>query len=159
MCCVRESFMRVILRSLLFVVFSKGQTITGLYRFLAKGGGYVMVETQATVIYNTRTEKPEHVVCVNYVVRYAIRGIVQGIMSKLYAYMIPETVLQTEKLKCVAFVVSYGLVGLSQGIMGKEQEINIKCGVFCGILELCLMSSASARFAGRALWVTGEDDG
>ena len=51
-------------------MFSKGQTETGMYRFLAKHGGYVWVQTQATVIYNTKTEKPEYVVCVNYVIRY-----------------------------------------------------------------------------------------
>ncbi|ELU17358.1 hypothetical protein CAPTEDRAFT_72408, partial [Capitella teleta] len=48
-------------------LFSKGQTVTGKYRFLAKDGGYAWVETQATVIYDTRTEKPQCVVCVNFV--------------------------------------------------------------------------------------------
>eukprot|EP00914_Ancora_sagittata_P033881 GHVO01068457.1.p1 GENE.GHVO01068457.1~~GHVO01068457.1.p1 ORF type:complete len:762 (-),score=117.54 GHVO01068457.1:444-2465(-) len=49
-------------------LFSKGQTITGKYRFLAKDGGYAWVETQATVIYDSRTEKPQCVVCVNFVI-------------------------------------------------------------------------------------------
>lgn len=48
-------------------LFSKGQTVTGKYRFLARGGGYAWVETQATVIYDSRTEKPQCVVCVNFV--------------------------------------------------------------------------------------------
>nr|WNN25258.1 hypoxia-inducible factor 1 [Leptosynapta clarki] len=48
-------------------LFSKGQTSTGQYRFLAKKGGYVWLETQATVISNNKTNKPECVVCVNYV--------------------------------------------------------------------------------------------
>nr|WNN25249.1 hypoxia-inducible factor 1 [Glottidia pyramidata] len=48
-------------------LFSKGQTVTGQYRFLAKDGGYVWVVTEGTVIYNSRNQKPQCVVCVNYV--------------------------------------------------------------------------------------------
>nr|QOE88730.1 Hypoxia-inducible factor-1a m [Apostichopus japonicus] len=48
-------------------LFAKGQTSTGHYRFLAKEGGYVWLETQATVIYHSKTNKAECVVCVNYV--------------------------------------------------------------------------------------------
>ncbi|KAG9344794.1 hypothetical protein JZ751_010481 [Albula glossodonta] len=44
-----------------------GQVSTGQYRLLAKKGGYVWVETQATVIYNTKNSQPQCVVCVNYV--------------------------------------------------------------------------------------------
>jgi len=49
-------------------LFSKGQCQTGTYRYLAKFGGYAWVQTQATVIYNSRTEKPQCVICVNFVV-------------------------------------------------------------------------------------------
>ena len=59
----------LILIFLLILVFAKGQTETGMYRFLAKCGGYAWVQTQATIIYNAKTEKPEYVVCVNYVIR------------------------------------------------------------------------------------------
>jgi len=48
-------------------LFSKGQTATGAYRFLAYRGGYIWVVTQATVINNSRTQKPQSVVCVHYV--------------------------------------------------------------------------------------------
>ncbi|XP_075470956.1 hypoxia-inducible factor 1-alpha isoform X2 [Ascaphus truei] len=48
-------------------MFTKGQVTTGQYRMLAKQGGYVWVETQATVIYNTKNSQPQCVVCVNYV--------------------------------------------------------------------------------------------
>ena len=50
-------------------VFQKGQAVIGPYRFLAKYGGYAWLETQATVIYNPRTDKPQCVVCVNFVIR------------------------------------------------------------------------------------------
>uniref|UniRef100_A0A8C8M2H4 Uncharacterized protein n=1 Tax=Oncorhynchus tshawytscha TaxID=74940 RepID=A0A8C8M2H4_ONCTS len=46
---------------------SKGQAMSGQYRMLAKHGGYVWVETQGTVIYNSRNSQPQCIVCVNYV--------------------------------------------------------------------------------------------
>lgn len=49
-------------------LFAKGQVMTDRYRFLARNGGYVWVITQATIIYNNRTQRPESVVCVHYVV-------------------------------------------------------------------------------------------
>uniref|UniRef100_A0A3P9M2A3 Hypoxia-inducible factor 1-alpha n=1 Tax=Oryzias latipes TaxID=8090 RepID=A0A3P9M2A3_ORYLA len=48
-------------------LFAKGQVCTGRYRMLAKSGGFVWVETQATVIYNTKNSQPQCVVCVNFV--------------------------------------------------------------------------------------------
>ncbi|XP_048455951.1 hypoxia inducible factor 1 subunit alpha a isoform X3 [Rhincodon typus] len=48
-------------------LFTKGQATTGQYRMLGKEGGYVWVETQATVIYNSKNSQPQCVVCVNYV--------------------------------------------------------------------------------------------
>ncbi|KAL7992736.1 hypothetical protein Chor_016992 [Crotalus horridus] len=54
-------------------MFAKGQVTSGQYRMLAKQGGYVWVETQATVIYNTKNSQPQCIVCVNYV----LSGIVQ----------------------------------------------------------------------------------
>ncbi|XP_039757469.1 uncharacterized protein LOC120631873 isoform X2 [Pararge aegeria] len=48
-------------------LFSKGQCETGQYRFLAKTGGYVWVQTQATVI-TDKQQKPISVICVNYII-------------------------------------------------------------------------------------------
>ncbi|KAG7510798.1 hypoxia-inducible factor 1-alpha [Solea senegalensis] len=48
-------------------LFAKGQVSTGQYRMLAKSGGFVWVETQATVIYNNKNSQPQCVVCVNFV--------------------------------------------------------------------------------------------
>ncbi|CAG10538.1 unnamed protein product [Tetraodon nigroviridis] len=50
-------------------LFAKGQVCTGQYRMLAKRGGFVWLETQATVIYNTKNSQPQCVVCVNFVLR------------------------------------------------------------------------------------------
>ncbi|XP_072292659.1 endothelial PAS domain-containing protein 1-like isoform X3 [Eucyclogobius newberryi] len=46
---------------------SKGQAVSAQYRMLAKRGGYVWMETQGTVIYNSRNSQPQCVVCVHYV--------------------------------------------------------------------------------------------
>ncbi|KAK7103826.1 hypoxia-inducible factor 1-alpha-like isoform X2 [Littorina saxatilis] len=48
----------------------KGQTMTGQYRFLARGGGMAWVVTQATVIYNNRNQKAQWIVCVHYVLSH-----------------------------------------------------------------------------------------
>uniref|UniRef100_A0A9J8B8I8 Hypoxia-inducible factor 1-alpha n=1 Tax=Cyprinus carpio carpio TaxID=630221 RepID=A0A9J8B8I8_CYPCA len=48
-------------------LFVKGQVCTGQYRLLAKAGGFVWAETQATVIYNSKNSQPQCVVCVNYI--------------------------------------------------------------------------------------------
>uniref|UniRef100_A0A3Q0TGJ4 Hypoxia-inducible factor 1-alpha n=1 Tax=Amphilophus citrinellus TaxID=61819 RepID=A0A3Q0TGJ4_AMPCI len=48
-------------------LFAKGQVCTGQYRMLAKRGGFVWVETQATVIYSNKNSQPQCVVCVNFV--------------------------------------------------------------------------------------------
>ncbi|XP_062919669.1 hypoxia-inducible factor 3-alpha-like isoform X2 [Mobula hypostoma] len=49
------------------ILLNKGQVSSGQYRFLAKSGGYVWLETQATVIYSGDNLKPESIVCINYV--------------------------------------------------------------------------------------------
>ncbi|XP_043992501.1 endothelial PAS domain-containing protein 1b [Gambusia affinis] len=46
---------------------SKGQAVSSQYRMLAKNGGYIWVETQGTVIYNSRNSQPQCIVCINYV--------------------------------------------------------------------------------------------
>ncbi|XP_035240540.1 hypoxia inducible factor 1 subunit alpha, like [Anguilla anguilla] len=51
----------------LHILLAKGQVCTGHYRFLAKSGGFVWAETQATVIYNSKTSQPEAVVCLNFI--------------------------------------------------------------------------------------------
>lgn len=55
--------------SLPYAVCTKGQAVSGQYRMLAKNGGYVWVETQGTVIYNSRNSQPQCIVCINYVLR------------------------------------------------------------------------------------------
>nr|XP_020764027.1 single-minded homolog 1 [Odocoileus virginianus texanus] len=45
----------------------KGQVTTKYYRFLAKRGGWVWVQSYATIVHNSRSSRPHCVVSVNYV--------------------------------------------------------------------------------------------
>ncbi|XP_060903216.1 hypoxia inducible factor 1 subunit alpha, like isoform X2 [Labrus mixtus] len=51
----------------LHTLLSKGQVSTSCYRFLTNSGGFVWAQTQATVLYNSKTSKPEAVVCLNFI--------------------------------------------------------------------------------------------
>nr|CAG4645455.1 EOG090X0484 [Lynceus sp. MCZ IZ 141354] len=48
-------------------LFAKGQSQSPTYRFLARNGGYVWIETQATLLYGAKDSRPQAVVCVHYV--------------------------------------------------------------------------------------------
>jgi len=52
-------------------VFSKGQTVTGPYRYMARYGGYVWLETSASVVTESTFEEPQIVVCINHTFRSA----------------------------------------------------------------------------------------
>ncbi|XP_068562959.1 hypoxia inducible factor 1 subunit alpha, like [Cebidichthys violaceus] len=69
----------------LHTLLSKGQVSTRHYRFLANGGGFVWAETQATVLYSSRTSQPEAVVCLNYI---------------LSAVEQPDLVFSVEQTRC-----------------------------------------------------------
>lgn len=49
------------------VVLVKGQVTTKYYRFLAKHGGWVWVQSYATIVHNSRSSRPHCIVSVNYV--------------------------------------------------------------------------------------------
>ncbi|XP_068273408.1 hypoxia-inducible factor 3-alpha [Nyctibius grandis] len=58
-------------------LLSKGQAVTSQYRFLAKRGGFLWAQTQATVIANARSAQPEGIVCLHFVLsRVEQRGLV-----------------------------------------------------------------------------------
>ena len=49
------------------LVLVKGQVTTKYYRFLAKHGGWVWVQSYATIVHNSRSSRPHCIVSVNYV--------------------------------------------------------------------------------------------
>ncbi|RWS09503.1 Single minded-like protein, partial [Dinothrombium tinctorium] len=48
-------------------LLNKGQVTTRYYRFLTKGGGWVWMQSYATLVHNTRSSRPHCIVSVNYV--------------------------------------------------------------------------------------------
>lgn len=48
-------------------LFTKGQVSTKQYRMLAKHGGYIWMQTDATVIYNGCNTQPHCVICMNHI--------------------------------------------------------------------------------------------
>ncbi|XP_056142736.1 single-minded homolog 1-A [Lampris incognitus] len=49
------------------LLLMKGQVTTKYYRFLAKPGGWVWVQSYATIVHNSRSSRPHCIVSVNYV--------------------------------------------------------------------------------------------
>nr|XP_044990335.1 hypoxia-inducible factor 3-alpha [Jaculus jaculus] len=49
-------------------LLSKGQAVTGKYRFLARTGGYLWTQTQATVVSGGRGPESESVICVHFLI-------------------------------------------------------------------------------------------
>lgn len=49
-------------------MLSKGQAVTGQYRFLARSGGYLWTQTQATVVSGGRGPQSESIVCVHFLI-------------------------------------------------------------------------------------------
>ncbi|KAJ8985763.1 hypothetical protein NQ317_014416 [Molorchus minor] len=61
----------------------KGQVTTKYYRFLCKGGGWVWMQSYATIVHNSRSSRPHCIVSVNYVlsdfeVKELILNLAQG---------------------------------------------------------------------------------
>lgn len=50
-------------------VLVKGQVTTKYYRMLSKHGGWVWVQSYATIVHNSRSSRPHCIVSVNYVLR------------------------------------------------------------------------------------------
>ncbi|XP_071352045.1 hypoxia inducible factor 1 subunit alpha, like isoform X2 [Trachinotus anak] len=69
----------------LHTLLSKGQVSTSHYRFLANSGGFVWAETQATVLYSSKTSQPEAIVCLNFI---------------LSAVEQPDVVFSVEQTRC-----------------------------------------------------------
>lgn len=75
-----EEAMRVSHKTLV----EKGQTTTKYYRFLTKGGGWVWMQSYATMVHNARSSRPVCIVSVNYV---------------LTSIQCPETVLSLNQIE------------------------------------------------------------
>uniref|UniRef100_A0A3P9HD40 Hypoxia inducible factor 1 subunit alpha, like n=1 Tax=Oryzias latipes TaxID=8090 RepID=A0A3P9HD40_ORYLA len=82
----------------LHTLLSKGQVSTSHYRFLANNGGFVWAETQATVLYSSKTSQPEAIVCLNFIlssveqpdVVFSIEQTRSGLLSKTESPHTPQ---------------------------------------------------------------------
>ncbi|XP_025833288.1 single-minded homolog 2 [Agrilus planipennis] len=66
------------------ILLCKGQVTTKYFRFLCKGGGWVWMQSYATIVHNTRSSRPHCVVSVNYVLsdleaKDCILNVAQGV--------------------------------------------------------------------------------
>ncbi|XP_072523495.1 endothelial PAS domain-containing protein 1 [Salminus brasiliensis] len=85
---------------------AKGQAVSGKYRMLAKHGGYVWVETQGTVIYNSRNSQPQCIVCINYILSEVEEKSTVFSMDQMEALFKSHDMLNTSELFCPASTVS-----------------------------------------------------
>lgn len=53
----------------LFIVINKGQSVTKYYRWIQKNGGYIWIQSSATIAINTKNANEKNIIWVNYVLR------------------------------------------------------------------------------------------
>lgn len=62
-------FKLIFLMKFSLTVLIKGQVTSKYFRFLSKGGGWVWMQSYATIVHNSRSSRPHCIVSVNYVLR------------------------------------------------------------------------------------------
>lgn len=55
---------------LLSTVMNKGQCVTKYYRWIQKTGGYIWIQSSATIAINAKNGNEKNIIWVNYVLRY-----------------------------------------------------------------------------------------
>lgn len=53
-------------------MLNKGQVLTDYYRLMNRHGGYVWMQTCATIICNAKNVDEQNIIAINYVLRYAL---------------------------------------------------------------------------------------
>jgi len=51
-------------------VLNKGQVLTDYYRLMNCHGGYIWIQTCATIICNAKNAEEQNIIAINYVLRY-----------------------------------------------------------------------------------------
>lgn len=49
---------------------NKGQCVTKYYRWIQKNGGYIWIQSSATIAINAKNANEKNIIWVNYVLRY-----------------------------------------------------------------------------------------
>jgi len=71
----------------LCVVLMKNQVTTRYYRFLVKQGGWLWMQSYATIVHNNRSSRPHCIVFVTYVIRSSCPLIQSVIDTSSYCYV------------------------------------------------------------------------
>ena len=66
--CIQQ-FLISTITPIIFSVLVKGQCTTKYFRFLSKHGGWVWMQSAATIVHNSRSSRPHCIVSVNSVLR------------------------------------------------------------------------------------------
>ena len=56
---------------IIILVNHKGQVLTDFYRLMNKHGGYVWLQTCATIICHAKNADEQNILAINYVIRWA----------------------------------------------------------------------------------------
>lgn len=54
---------------LCFSVMNKGQSVTKYYRWIQKNGGYIWIQSSATIAVSAKNSSEKNIIWVNYVLR------------------------------------------------------------------------------------------
>lgn len=52
------------------LVLNKGQCVTKYYRWMQKNGGYIWIQSSATIAINAKNANEKNIIWVNYLLRY-----------------------------------------------------------------------------------------
>lgn len=52
------------------LVMNKGQCVTKYYRWIQKNGGYIWIQSSATIAINAKNSSEKNIIWVNYVLRW-----------------------------------------------------------------------------------------
>ncbi|XP_003962523.2 hypoxia inducible factor 1 subunit alpha a [Takifugu rubripes] len=125
-------------------LFAKGQVCTGQYRMLAKRGGFVWLETQATVIYNTKNSQPQCVVCVNFVLSgIQEEKMVLSLEQTADVKPVKEELLQEEEEE--KFIIESSSPDISEPLL-KEEEKNPELDVMEMLTEVTESQPVSSLY-------------
>lgn len=58
----------------LLSVMNKGQCVTKYYRWIQKNGGYIWIQSSATIAINAKNANEKNVIWVNYVLRSEVNS-------------------------------------------------------------------------------------
>lgn len=56
-------------------VLNKGQCVTKYYRWMQKNGGYIWIQSSATIAVNAKNASEKNIIWVNYLLRYIFQSL------------------------------------------------------------------------------------